>query len=294
MPDDANQLPYNFGGLPKRFSSYETAKVVILPVPYDQTTSYLTGTRDGPRAIITASRNLELFDEELETEIYQVGITTVEELIPVMSGPSEMLRVIEKEVNRHLEAEKFLVMVGGEHSITLGAIRAFKKRYDDLSVLFLDAHADLRDEYQGTPYSHACVGRRIIDEGIPLIQAGRRSLSKEEADYISQTEIRTYPARMMQEKAAWLNQLIDSLSARVYLSIDLDVLDPSCMPAVGTPEPGGLSWYQLIDLLKDVAGQRQIVGLDVVELCPHPGNISPDFLAAKLIYHVLGYSCSAA
>ncbi|MEW5766341.1 MAG: agmatinase [bacterium] len=286
----ACQLPYNFGALPKQFSSYETSRVVILPVPYDQTTSYLAGTRDGPRAIITASRNLELFDEELERETYQAGIATLDELIPIISGPPAMIKVVEEEVDGHLKAGKFLVMIGGEHSITLGAVRAFKKRYDDLSVLFLDAHADLRDNYQGTPYSHACVGRRIREEGVFLIQAGLRSLSKEEADYISRSGIETYRARMMMERSSWVNQLIDALSGRVYLSIDLDILDPSVMPAVGTPEPGGLSWYQLIDLVRDVACRREIVGLDVMELCPQPGDISPDFLAAKLVYRVLGYS----
>lgn len=289
----ACQLPYNFGALPKQFSSYETSRAVVLPVPYDQTTSYLAGTREGPRAIIAASRNLELFDEELEKETYRIGINTLDELIPIMSEPPGMVGIVEEEVDRHLKAGKFLVMIGGEHSITLGAVRAFKKQEDDLSVLFLDAHADLRDNYHGTPYSHACVGRRIIEEGISLIQAGLRSLSKEEADYISRSGIETYPARMMMESHHWVNELIAALSARVYLSIDLDVLDPSVMPAVGTPEPGGLSWYQLVDLVRDVACRRKIVGLDVVELCPQPGDISPNFLAAKLVYRLLGYSLLA-
>ncbi len=282
-------LPFNFLGIDTH-NSFEESKVVVLPVPYDSTASFRAGTREAPLAIINASRQVELYDEELETEIYdKVGIHTFNEVMPNMEGPkyeSEMIRRVFLDV---LEAEKFPVMIGGEHSLTIGAVRAIKDFYPEISVLQLDAHTDLREEYEATQYSHACVMRRIFDEGIKFAQIGVRNISKEEAKFIRANNIFSVTARQYHYGYYSVEDIVEALTDTVYVTIDMDVFDPSEVPAVGTPEPGGLTWYEILDILREVTFHKKVIGFDAVELCPIPGNPASDFLAAKLIYKLIGY-----
>jgi agmatinase len=270
----------------------DEAKVVILPVPYDSTTEYKSGTREGPQAIIDASQYLELYDTELDRGISEVGIHTLPEVQPLMSGPEPMLQRVYQIASDLLDKGKLLAMLGGEHSLTLGMVRALRERYPELSVLHLDAHADLRDQYQGTKYSHACVMRRVW-ELCPLVQVGVRSMSREEHEFLVQHKIEPFYAEAL-TNPDFVARVVSTLSPQVYVSIDLDVLDPSIMSAVGTPEPGGLSWQQMLELLRAVAGSKQIVGFDLVELCPREGPSSCAFLAAKLAYKLVGYATSTS
>lgn len=278
--------PRNFAALPSQYTDFETSKVVILPVPYDSTTDWRSGSRDGPMAIIDASQYLELYDEELDRESYLVGIHTLPELQPSMRGPEETVERVYNVASDLVQKEKFVVMLGGEHSLTLGMVRAFAERFPRLSVLQLDAHADLRDEYEDSRYSHACVMRRVL-ECCPIVQIGIRSLSQEEHRFLTQNQMRPFFAQGLPlgEKA-----IVSALSEEVYITVDLDVLDPSIMSAVSTPEPGGLSWYEVLRILRHVAQEKHIVGCDLVELCPKEGPSSCAFLAAKLAYKLIGYS----
>jgi agmatinase len=286
LSDKKNYLPDNFLGIPKPYSDYGNSRFVILPVPYEQTTTYKTGTKEGPQAIITASKQVELFDEELKTEAYKVGIYTAEELEPTSKGPEEMIKRIYRAGREFLKDRKVIVMLGGEHTVSIGMIKAYREKYKDLSVLQLDAHADLRQSYQGSRFSHACTMRRVR-EFAPAIQVGIRNLSLEEHNWVKRNKIRLFYAR--EKEKITIDQIIDSLLENVYLTFDLDFLDPSIMPSVGTPEPGGYLWYETLELLRAAAQKVNIVGFDIVELCPQPGNIAPDFLAAKMIYKLIGY-----
>jgi len=276
-----NLVPFSFGGLPNGADDLEEARIVILPVPFDGTVSYRTGTRDGPRAIIEASRNMELYDEELGLEVSDIGIFTLNELEPTLKSPEAMTLRVRDRVGAILKSEKFPVMLGGEHSITIGGVMALKTQYPELSVLQLDAHGDLRDAYWGSPYSHASAMRRAL-EFAPVTQVGLRSASREEAKRLRENAERIFWARDIAGKRDWLEGMINGLSDQVYLTIDLDVLDPSIMPSVGTPEPGGLLWYETLNILKAVCKKKEVVGFDIVELLPNTGNIAPDFLAARL------------
>ena len=281
-------LPFNFCGLKDEQSAWEQARAVIIPVPYDLTTTYMPGTRLGPHAIIKASTQLELFDEELGKEPAAIGIHTLPEIEVLTSGPAEMIDRVESVAARVAGSGKFPVMLGGEHSISLGMVRALKNDHPDMGVLQLDAHADLRDSYQGSRFNHACVARRI-QELCPLIQAGIRSITADEWSFLNNSPVTSFFARNMHARDEWLPKLIEKLPQKIYITIDLDVFDPSQMPSVGTPEPGGMNWYDVLHLLRAAAAQRKIVGLDIVELCPQPANPGPDFLAAKLCYKLLGY-----
>lgn len=278
----------NFGGIEEKYEALETAAFVVVPVPYDLTTTYQGGTRKGPAAILEASCNMELYDEEIEAETYRAGIHTMEPLEAVASGPEGMLARIEEAVSGVFELGKIPVMLGGEHSITLGAVRAARKRYPKLSVLHLDAHADMRMSYQGTPYSHACIGRRMI-ELCPVVQAGIRSMSVEEAAYLRKRRLPVYSAAAIRQDRAWIGKLMRQLSRDVYITVDLDAFDPAVMPATGTPEPGGMLWYDVLDLLREVCRKKNVIGFDLVELAPIPGMVAPDFLAARLAYRMMGY-----
>ena len=289
MLNSTHSVPFNFCGLTDTKSSYNNALFVIIPVPYDLTSSYQSGSRRGPMAIIEASTHLELFDEELDMETFERGIHTTSFLEATTLGPKEMVDRVYKTSIPILESKKIPVLLGGEHSLTLGLVKAAKKLHKTFSVLQFDAHADLRQTYQDSPFNHACVARRL-SELTPLTQVGIRSLSIEERKFLDSPEadkIKTFYARANQKisKADICNSLADN----VYITIDLDVLDPSIMPSTGTPEPGGLNWYEILDILKDVAIKKRIVGFDVMELCPLPGIVAPDFLAAKLIYRLMGY-----
>jgi agmatinase len=278
----------SFAGITPPYSDWERARVVVLPVAYEGTTEWRSGTRDAPRAIISASRYLELYDLELDWEIYRVGIHTLPELQPEMAGPEHMVQRVYEVARGLLEQEKTVLMLGGEHTLTLGMVRAYREKYQALSVLQLDAHADLRQSYLGTKFSQATVMRRIY-ELCPVVPAGIRSLSQEEHHFISEAGISPLYACDLISGRVTSKQVSDSLSKEVYITVDLDVLDPGIMPAVGTPEPGGIGWYGLLDLLSEVAQARQIVGFDLVELCPREGPGSCAFLAAKLAYKLIGY-----
>ena len=287
MSPKIHTIPFNFGGIPQGQSSWENSRVVFLPVLYDLTSTYLPGSRRGPLAILEASTHMELYDEELGVETAVIGLHTMDPIEAVSSGPGEMIRQVAECAEPVLRANKFPVLLGGEHSITLGLAQALKKRHPRLSFLQLDAHADLRAEYEGTPFSHACVARRLSELG-PLTQVGIRSLSVEESEYLQGAPVRSYPWHRLGNLPDWEEEVCRGLSDPVYVTIDLDVLDPAIMPAVGTPEPGGLDWRTLTRFLRRVAREKKIVGFDVVELAPIPGWIAPDFLAAKLIYRFLG------
>ena len=276
--------PFNFLGLERQ--SYEKSKVVIFPVPYSSTTYWKSGTKDGPHALIDASRRLELYDQETKKDISKVGIFTLEPLEPSKNSPLETIERIEKVVNSLLKDKKFVITVGGEHSITFGTIRAFVKIFKNLSVLQFDAHTDLRDIFEGTKYHHGCVIRRVRELGIPVTQVGIRSLSKEEVNYIKREKIKT----IFYAPELPIKEIIATLKKNVYITFDLDALDPSIMPSTGTPEPGGLQWYETLNLIKQISRQRKIVGADIVELDPTPGLHAPDFLAAKLVYKIIVYS----
>ncbi|MEM3555452.1 MAG: agmatinase [Candidatus Micrarchaeia archaeon] len=275
--------PYNFAGLEPEHADFNKAKVVVLPVPYDSTVCYTAGTRNGPHAIITASRQMELYDEEMGWEPATIGIHTLDELEPSRNSPQETMNRVERAVQEILENKKFPVVLGGEHSISVGVVKAFSKIHRELTVLQLDAHADLRDEFEGTKFGHTSVMRRI-SEITHTVQVGIRSISKGEAEFARRKKLQIFYARDFKQE-----KIIPQLKKNVYVTIDLDVFDPSEVPAVGTPEPGGLHWYEVLSLLKQVASKRNVVGFDVVELCPIPGETHSDFLAAKLIYKFLSH-----
>lgn len=290
----------NFGGLEEA----QTGRAVrgkkglkgfsVLPVPYDLTASYLSGARNGPRAIIEASTHMELYDEELGCEPYVAGIETLPFLEPTALGPEAMIKKVRARVQGMLgKAGVIPVILGGEHSITLGFVEALLKRHPKLSVLQLDAHADLRDQYQDSPYNHACVARRIA-ERCPVVQVGIRSLSVEEARFLRSKKSGNIKTHYAADTLKALSEdrvgaLMRGLTDTVCITIDLDVFDPSIMPATGTPEPGGLLWYDVLKILKEAISGRTVAGFDVVELCPMPGSIAPDFLTAKLVYKIMGY-----
>ncbi|OGO59880.1 MAG: agmatinase [Chloroflexi bacterium RBG_19FT_COMBO_47_15] len=286
--EDLFSNPQNFAGLISPYADLSTAKVVILPVPYDSTTEWHSGTREGPQAIINASQYLELYDIELDREIYKVGIHTLPKVEPLLNSPEEMIDRVYHIAGELTRQAKFMVMFGGEHSLSLGIVRALKEKKQDLSVLQLDAHADLRDEYLGTKYSHACVMRRIL-ELCPIVQVGIRSLSWEEQRFLAQNNMHPFFAAPSSGLAS-PEDITALLSDNVYVSIDLDVFDPSIVPAVGTPEPGGMQWHEVLNLLRTVTLHRRIIGFDVVELCPKEGPASCAFLAAKLAYKLIGYA----
>ena len=284
-------LPFRFAGIEDQYAAYEKARVVVLPVPLERTTTYAKGTAKGPCAIIEASRNMETFDEELQVETYQkLGIATLEEMDTEEGSLEQVLANISTAVLSLLKDGKFPLVLGGEHSLTPACVSAAARKYKDLSVLQIDAHADLREVYQGNPNSHACALRRSL-EICPVVQVGIRSLSSEEAAAIPKLATRIFWAHdiVTRPTQEWAEEVARALSPNVYLTIDLDGLDPSILPATGTPEPGGLTWEQVTGLLRVVARRRTIVGMDVVELLPTPGLHAADFLAAKLIYRTLGY-----
>jgi agmatinase len=283
--------PDNFGGLSEEHSRYETSRAVIFPVPLGRTSTYVTGTRNGPAAILRASQNLELYDDELETEPYkEIGIHTLPPIDTMDGTFDEVLTEIFTAQCALLEDDKLTVALGGEHSMTPPLVTAISKKFQNVSVLHIGAHAELRNEYQANPSSHACAMRRVI-EVCPAIQVGVRSISAEEARALPQLKTKIYWAKDIARLPlkTWVAKILEELNPNVYLTIDLDGFDPSIVPATGAPEPGGLDWYQVTSLVRAVAGHKKIVGADVVELFPQPGDHASDFLAAKLVYKILGY-----
>lgn len=283
--------PWSFAGLDGPSADLQTAAIAVLPVPYDATTSYRSGARDGPKAIIDASRFLELYEPDLDLEPSQWGIATLPEIEPDVSSPERTIDRVAQAVGALADMGKTVAMLGGEHSLTVGAVRALQQRHPDLSVLQLDAHADMRDEYMGSPYSHASAMRRVREITSTVVQAGVRSISQEERDYLrgQEIDIPIYTQGDLTDARA-VEELIAPLTGNVYITIDLDALDPSIMPAVGTPEPGGLLWEETLNILRAVAGRARIVGFDVVELAPAEGPAHAAFTAARLAYKLMGYA----
>jgi agmatinase len=278
--------PINFGYLPEEYSSAEDSDIVIIPVAYDGTSTWMKGADKGPDAIFEASANMELYDIETDSEVYKKGIFT-EGTIGGEITTREMVEAVHGTVRYYLEEDKFAVVVGGEHSVSVGSFKAHAERSDKLTVLHLDAHADLRDEYNGSKYNHACVMARA-KELCPIVQVGIRSMSSSEKD--SADKSRMFLAKDIHDNTDWVKRVISKLSDNVYITVDLDVFDPAIVPSTGTPEPGGLLWYEVLTLLKAVSDAKNVVGFDVVELCPDSNNKAPDFLAAKLIYKLLSYT----
>jgi agmatinase len=274
-----------FGDLPGEYSSLEQAEIVILPVPYDGTSTWQKGADKGPEALIDASAHMELYDIETDSQVYLKGIYTAEP-VDINILPDQIAEKVENAVQPFLKKGKFVVLVGGEHSVSSGSVKAHLDKYPNLSVLQLDAHSDLRYEYEGTKYNHACVMSRI-SEMCPIVQVGIRSMDYSEKEFLDKN--RVFFAENIHNKSNWKKKVLPLLSDQVYITIDLDVFDPSIMPSTGTPEPGGLLWYDVIALLKDVFDNKEVVGFDIVELCPNPQNKAPDFLAAKLVYKLLSY-----
>jgi len=264
------------------------ARVLILPVPYDATTTYTAGTRQGPNAILQASQHLELFDDETGQEVYRVGIATLEEIEVDVSSPQAMVAKIRRLGEETLAAGFFPLMLGGEHLLSLGMIQAIASHTEEFSILQLDAHADLRQTYQGAEHSNACVMRLASRYGA-LVPVGIRSLSAEEHLWTKEENLPVFYAKDICNRSDWQAEVVAHLHSNVYITIDLDVFDPAFMPAVGTPEPGGLDWYEVLKLIRLVCQAKKVVGADIMELCPQPGNIAPDFFAAKLAYKLLAY-----
>ena len=280
--------PGEFGGTKPNTTDFDNARVVILPVPLDRTTSYVPGTRNGPHEILVASSHMELWDEETETDVHGIGIYTLPELELPYASMDDVVQEIRRVASELVNRGKFPVVLGGEHSITAPVVTALAARHPGLSVLQIDAHADLRDSFMGTPHNHACAMRRVL-EYARCTQVGIRSLSTEEAAAAPALPTEIFYDFNMRRNGDWIQRIVDSLSDTVYVTIDCDGFDPAIMPAVGTPEPGGLTWYEGLALLRRVIDSRVVVGCDIVELCPMPGNVAPNFLCAKLIYKILSY-----
>ena len=291
MPELGNfpWVPSNFLALPPENCELERSGAVLIPVPYDSTTSFRSGARYGPSAIIDASYGLEDYDLELDLDVSEMGIHTTAAVEPHMGGPAEMVERVRSAVQGYVGQGRLVGVLGGEHSVSIGSVQAQLEVHPGLSVLYMDAHADLRSEYMGTPWGHAS-GARRIHEMCPVVLVGVRSLCQEERSYIEATALPTFfwPADGWDRPL--IQDIVDCLGPDVYISIDLDVLDPSEMSAVGTPEPGGMGWYQVISLLRAVAESRRVVGFDVTELAPGEGPAACSYTAAKLVYKLVAYA----
>lgn len=286
----SQSLPVNFGGIAEEeFSSFDPARILVWPISYEGTVSYGGGTGRGAEAIIDASRNMELYDEETDAEVYKLGIHTLDES-PSLDPPERMMSSLYDRARELVKSEKFIAMIGGEHSVSAPVIRAHAEKYENLSVLQIDAHADLRDTYDGTPHSHASIMARVVrDMRIPSVQCGIRSISAEEAKVLDELPTRIFWARDIVGRDDWWDEAVDGLTENVYLTIDIDGLDPSLVSATGTPEPGGLGWYETIGLLRTLARKRRVVGMDLTEYSYVEGQSASAFLCAKLIYKTLGF-----
>lgn len=273
-----------FLDMDKKYNDYRSASVVLLPVPYDGTSTFVKGADKGPQAIIDASDSIELYDVEEDIEIYLQGIHTAQP-VENMNTPQQMVESVYRRTKDYLADDKLLCLLGGEHSVSCGAIKAVSEKFNHLSVLQLDAHADMRDEYQNSPFNHACVMRRAKDFA-DIVQVGLRSVEAEERKNMDMNHV--FYAHAIYGKNDWMQRAIDQLTDNVYLTIDLDVFDPSILPSTGTPYPGGMQWRETLDFLSMVIAQKNVVAFDVVELCPNSAEKSSDVLAAVLIYRLIG------
>lgn len=284
-------LPLVFGGIAEeKYSNFDNSEILIFPVSYQGTVSYGVGTGAGAMAIIDASRNMELYEEETDSEVFKVGIHTLNEFKP-LATPELMMEALYRKAKELVSTKKFICSIGGEHSISAPIIRSHAEKYHNLSVLQIDAHADLRDKYDGTPHSHASIMARVVkDLRIPAVQVGIRSISAEEIRSLDEgLPTKIFWAKDIVGRTDWIDEAVNSLTENVYLTIDIDGLDPSIMPSTGTPEPGGLGWYETLNLIRQVAEKRRIVGMDLVEFSKTDNCQAPAFLCAKLIYKSLAY-----
>jgi len=276
-----------FGDFESQYTDPDTAAVAILPVPYDGTSTWIKGADKGPQAILDASCNLEFYDIETDSEVFRKGIA-VEPAVEGVDSPERMTEAVRQRVAGIFERGKFPIVLGGEHSVSIGAIEAAARHFDNLTVLQLDAHTDLRDSYEGSAHNHACVMARA-KELTPIVQVGIRSMDTCEKQNLDSSRVFFAHTIFSRKADAWIAEVIELLTENVYLTVDLDVFDPSIMPATGTPEPGGLGWYEVIELIRAVCSRRNLVGFDIVELCPRENMWGSDFLAAKLLYKTLTY-----
>lgn len=275
----------NYAGIEDKFAQLETAKIVLIPVPYDGTSTWGKGADKGPNAFLEASENMELYDIETASEVYKQGVYLAN-AITEDSSPEAMVNAVHKTTKEYIKRNKFVTLFGGEHSISIGTIRAFNECFNNLTVLHIDAHADLRKTYDGTPYNHACAVHEA-SQNTNLVQVGIRSMDAIENTYMDHEK--TFFAHDMVNDEFWMDKVVESLTDNVFITFDLDALDPSIMPSTGTPEPGGLLWYETLEFLKQVFEEKNVVGFDIVELCPNAVDKSSDFLAAKLYYKMLSY-----
>lgn len=280
--------PFTFGALEQDADSFDRARAIVLPIPFERTTSYVPGTKNGPREIIAASSQVELYDEELGREICDIGIHTLPAMELPFARTEDALDEIQRTASWLVGAGKFFVALGGEHALTAPLVAGSVAHHPGLSVLQIDAHADLRDSYMGDPRSHASAMRRVLEHA-PCVQVGIRNLSAPEAAAVAALQTTMFYDWNMREDPRWMDRAVEALGDPVYITIDCDGLDPAIMPAVGTPEPGGLTWHETLALLKLVMTRRRVVACDVVELCPLPGLAAPNFLAARLVYKLIGY-----
>lgn len=271
---------------------YKDSDIVILPVPYDETSTWGKGADRGPEAIMEASEHMEIYDIDTDSEVWRRGIYTAAQ-VTEKSSPEKMIDKVYHEVKKHLDLDKFVVTIGGEHSITFGPVKAYAEKVPDICVLQIDAHTDLRQEYMGSAYNHACVMARV-KELCPIVQVGIRSMDSSEKPYVDYDRIFFAKHIVQGEHTTWMDDVLDRLDYNVYVTIDLDGFDPSVLPATGTPEPGGLGYYDVLQLLRKVIIKKNLVGFDVMELCPDEHSKPSDFLASKLIYQLLSYKFHGA
>ena len=283
-------LHSNFLGIPPEEHTLEKSRVAVLPVPYERTVSYGVGTRNGPSAILEASHFVELYDDELDEEVFRIGIHTLPAWLPERMEPQACVEGLAEVVGDLLSRPRFVLTLGGEHSLSSGPIAAHQRRYPGLSVLHFDAHGDLRNEYEGEKHSHACAARRFLELGVPAVHVGIRSISKEEVEFAREKSLLIVSNREMHRSEEWMGRALRRLTDSVYVTFDVDFFDGSLVPGTGTPEPGGGTYDEALSILRRVASEKRIVGADVVEHAPLPGNRAPDFMLAKLCYKLIGYA----
>lgn len=274
-----------YAGIPEKYAKLEQSKIVLIPVPYDGTSTWQKGSDKGPTAFLEASENMELYDIETDTEVYKQGIYLAD-AVAENSTPEKMVEAVHLKTKEYIKKNKFVTIFGGEHSVSIGTIRAFHEMYSNLTVLHIDAHADLRQSYEGSTCNHACAVYEA-SQNTNLIQVGIRSMDIIEKSVMDTDK--TYFAHQMAIDDSWMDTAIDQMTNNVFITFDLDAFDPSILPSTGTPEPGGLLWYETLQFLKQVFKEKNVVGFDIVELCPNKIDKSSDFLAAKLYYKMLSY-----
>ena len=274
-----------YAGIPEKYAKLEHAKIVLIPVPYDGTSTWQKGADKGPKAFLEASENMELYDIETDSEVYKQGVYLTD-AVTENTSPESMVNAVHEVTKKYIKRNKFVTVFGGEHSVSIGTIRAFNEMFPNLTVLHIDAHADLRKSYDGSSCNHACAVYEA-SQNTNLIQVGIRSMDVKEKSIMNLEK--TYFAHDMAIDTSWTDSAIDQMTENVYITFDLDAFDPTILPSTGTPEPGGLLWYETLDFLKQVFTEKNVVGFDIVELCPNKSEKSSDFLAAKLYYKMLSY-----